>query len=303
MDRNPPERRTNRARRRLRERGAGVLAACAVLFLLVRCDMPYEPAPAAPPETEIPEENGENPASQDLPDVPSGDEDGTPDVPGDEDGDSSGDSSGDDSGEEPGENPSGEGEGEGGPELPVLTAVEIRQPPEKLVYAKGEALDTRGIQAEGLYSDGSSRTLEAGELLFSGYDNTKSGEQIIKVSLEGKSAEFTIRVSLSELDLRITRYVPEEMSIPALPQGEITLSRSGAAGRAREFTLLVEGYEQLLCFVNGVELASADPSGGSSPVGFVLRAADYAVGRHFVTLIGINRGVPQGRELDFVVLD
>jgi hypothetical protein len=65
----------------------------------------------------------------------------------------------------------------------------------------------------------------------------------------------------------------------------------------------VEGYEQVLCFVNGRALAPAAPAEGQNPALFVLAAADYEVNLHYITLIGINAGLPQSRELRFNVLD
>lgn len=179
---------------------------------------------------------------------------------------------------------------------PVLVSIEVEMPPAKLAYARGEDFDPAGIVISGSYTDGSTRTEDPDALIFSGYDKTKSGDQVVTVSLEGKTAEFTVRVSLSDLGINITRRREGEISIPGIPPAGIRLSRSGADGLPRELTLRAEDYERVLCFVNGTELALAAE-------GFILRASDYSVNNHFITLIGIRGEVPYGWEFPFVVVD
>ena len=86
------------------------------------------------------------------------------------------------------------------------------------------------------------------------------------------------------------------MNILGIPEGEILLSRSGADGQAHELTLQVEGYEQVWCFVNGMELSPSE-------TGFTVQALDYSGGHHVITLIGVKDGVPSGRELSFTVFE
>lgn len=179
---------------------------------------------------------------------------------------------------------------------PVLVSIAVETPPAKLVYARGEDFDPEGIVISGIYTDGSTRTEDPDALVFSGYDKTKSGDQVVTVSLEGKTAEFTVRVSLSDLSINITRRREGEISIPGISPAGIRLSRSGTEGLPRELTLRIEGYEQVLCFVNGTELAQ-------TAEGFVLRAQDHSVNNHFITLIGIYEEVPYGWEFPFVVVD
>jgi hypothetical protein len=212
---------------------------------------------------------------------------GGSDAGGEPGGGGTGDKGGAEAGDEPGQPDAGE---------PVLVSIEVQTPPVKLVYAKGEDLDPAGIAVAGLYSDGSTRQEDPEALEFSGYDKTVSGDQAVRVSLEGKTADFTVRVSLSRLSLNITRYEEGEMAVSGLPQGEILLSRSGAEGLPQELSLWAEGYEQVWCFVNGTEISPAE-------TGFVLRAADYSVHHHVITLIGVNAGVPYGREFPFSVLE
>jgi hypothetical protein len=181
-------------------------------------------------------------------------------------------------------------------EDPILVSIEVQKPPKKLAYAKGEDLDTAGLEVLGIYNDGSTRLEDQEALQFSGHDKTKSGDQVVTITLEGKTAEFTVRVSLSGLNLDITRYQEGEMNILGIPEGGILLSRSGADGLTHELALQVEGYEQVWCFVNGTELSLSE-------TGFILQASSYSVRQHVITFIGVKEGVPYGRELSFIVFE
>jgi hypothetical protein len=179
---------------------------------------------------------------------------------------------------------------------PTLVSIAVERLPAKLVYSRGEDFDPAGLVISGTYADGSTRTEDLNSLIFSGYDKTSLGDQTVVVSLEGKSAEFTVRVGLSALSVDITQGREEDPAVPGIPPEGILLSQSGAEELPREFILRTEGYEQVLCFVDGTELA---PAGD----GFLLRASDYSVNNHFITLIGIYEGVPRGRVFPFAVVD
>jgi hypothetical protein len=315
------------------------LALGVVLVLFGRCDLPYSPPPVEQPDIENPGEDaaGKDREDEKIPETGKDEESGktletgkdeeggkTPETGKDEEGgkipeagkdgesgktpetgkDEENPGTGGEpvDGDDPAEGP-GEGDPDAPPEEPVLSAIEISDPPDKVVYAKGEALDLRGLRVTGLYTGGSSRPEGLETLQFSGYDPARSGEQCVVVSLEGKTAEFTVRVSLSELELSLSLPVEGELSVEGLPPGDLALSRSGAKGLSQELRFSAAGYEQLFCFVNGRSLVPVEAAEGDAGPEFVLNAAHYGTGRQYLTLIGFIGGLPRSSERVLDILE
>jgi hypothetical protein len=299
-------------------RALGAVAALGIVLVLFgRCDLPNSPPPVETPDLEdsgedisgTEGEDGETPdagtgkpkagGGQGAAGPKAGDgPEGEPETGDEADaGAGEGDPAAPDTPDTPGEPgaPEEPEEPEGPEEEPVLSAIEISEPPDKAAYAKGEALDLRGLQVTGRYTDGASRLEDPAALQFSGYDPARTGEQQVVVSLEGKTAEFTVRVSLSELDLSLSRPAEGELSVEGLPPGNLALSRTGAEGLPQRINFSAAGYEPLLCFVNGRPLAPEETAGGD-PVAFMLDAGDYGTGRQYLTLIGFTGGIPRSRE-------
>jgi hypothetical protein len=235
-----------------------VLLLGVVLVLFGRCDLPHSPLPAEKTDLENAGEQGEGGK--------------TPEAAAEE----------------------AAAEEEAAPEEPVLSAIEVSAPPDKMVYAKGEALDLRGLRVTGVYTDGASRLENPSALQFSGYDPDRTGEQRVVVSLQGKTAEFTVRVGLSELNLSLSLPIEEELELAGLPPGVLALSRSGAGGLPRELLFSAAGYEPLFCFIDGRPLALE--AAGEGEAGFVLDAAGFRTGWHYLTLIGFTGGLPRSGE-------
>lgn len=76
----------------------------------------------------------------------------------------------------------------------TVTSVEIKQPPTKTDYLKGEKLDTKGGVLTAWYSDGTSKEIDITSGMCSGYDLQTTGSQTVTVSLSGKSCTFVISV-------------------------------------------------------------------------------------------------------------
>ena len=90
-----------------------------------------------------------------------------------------------------------------------LESIEIKRPPEKLVYLCGEPLDMSGAEIIGHYSDGSQK--EITEYQISGYNSQQTGKQTITVTSEGKNATFIVEVVAKRIRrLEITRF-PDKM--------------------------------------------------------------------------------------------
>ncbi|MDR1300987.1 MAG: bacterial Ig-like domain-containing protein, partial [Treponema sp.] len=77
---------------------------------------------------------------------------------------------------------------------PEVTLSSISVTTLKDSYAYGEELDPTGIVVRGYYSDGTDSIEPAGEYTITGYNPEKSGSQTLLVTLEGKTATFTVNV-------------------------------------------------------------------------------------------------------------
>ncbi len=76
---------------------------------------------------------------------------------------------------------------------PPIESISVRKPT-KTTYVKGEELDLAGLEVAAKGADGKTRALAESEYEISGYDKTKTGEQTITVTAEGKTATFTVTV-------------------------------------------------------------------------------------------------------------
>ncbi|MDR1072088.1 MAG: bacterial Ig-like domain-containing protein [Treponema sp.] len=77
----------------------------------------------------------------------------------------------------------------------VLQSIAITSPPTTTVYVIGEALDISGLVAIGTYSDGTTRTETVSLAAISGYDANTVGTQTLTVTINGKTATFTVTVT------------------------------------------------------------------------------------------------------------
>lgn len=102
---------------------------------------------------------------------------------------------------------------------PTLDRIEITGPA-KTEYIQGEKLDLSGLTVTAVYSDGSTQEIQAGEggYQISGYDANKIGEQTLKVTYEGKTAEFKVTVKKAEGQKPTEPTEPTEPQNPQTPQ-------------------------------------------------------------------------------------
>ena len=77
---------------------------------------------------------------------------------------------------------------------PTVTSVEIKQPPAKTEYIKGEKLDTKGGVLTVQYSDGTSKEVDITSGMCAGYDPQTPGSQTVTVSFSGKSCTYAVSV-------------------------------------------------------------------------------------------------------------
>ena len=77
---------------------------------------------------------------------------------------------------------------------PPIESISVKKPT-KTTYVKGEEFDLAGLEVAAKCADGKTRALAESEYEISGYDKTKTGEQTITVTAEGKTATFTVTVT------------------------------------------------------------------------------------------------------------
>jgi fibronectin type 3 domain-containing protein len=83
----------------------------------------------------------------------------------------------------------------GGSDTTETSLVGIEATTTKTGYLLGQDLDLNSITVAGTYSDGSKKTIPIGGVTVAGYDKTLAGEQTVRVTVEGKSATFTVTVT------------------------------------------------------------------------------------------------------------
>jgi hypothetical protein len=77
----------------------------------------------------------------------------------------------------------------------ALQSIAVTSPPTKTVYTQGEALDLSGLVVTGTYADGTSKTETVTLANISGYNKDTTGQQSLTVTLNGKTATFTVTVN------------------------------------------------------------------------------------------------------------
>jgi hypothetical protein len=77
----------------------------------------------------------------------------------------------------------------------ILQRIAITTPPTKTVYELGESLDISGLVITGTYSDRTINTETVSLSDISGYDANHVGQQTLTVTVDGRTAIFTVRVN------------------------------------------------------------------------------------------------------------
>jgi uncharacterized repeat protein (TIGR02543 family) len=83
----------------------------------------------------------------------------------------------------------------GGDEPEPFSLVSIKAETTKAVYIKGQDLDLDTIRITGTYSDGTTTIFPITDAVIDGYDKTTGGNQTVRVTVEGKSGTFAVKVT------------------------------------------------------------------------------------------------------------
>jgi hypothetical protein len=74
-----------------------------------------------------------------------------------------------------------------------LESIRVANPPTKMVYKKGDALDLKGLVVVGTYANGSEKDLRISTGNITGFDSsTTAASQDLTITVNGKSTSFTI---------------------------------------------------------------------------------------------------------------
>jgi hypothetical protein len=111
---------------------------------------------------------------------------------------------------------------------------------------------------------------------------------------EAETGSIVVTVGVNEdAAMNITYTLPHR-------EGEsVILFATGEVGYPAELTVSVVDFSDVLCLVDGVEIDHVNGNEGR----FVIRAAEFEEGSHYLTVIGINSsGSAQSEELPFTVI-
>lgn len=97
-------------------------------------------------------------------------------------------------------------------DIPVLTAITITNPPSKLVYKIGEALEIAGLAVTGSYSNNTTKTEKVSMSNISGYNSHTEGEKTVAVTIGGKTDTFKVNVIPSGTPQQNIYYIRERAS-------------------------------------------------------------------------------------------
>ena len=106
----------------------------------------------------------------------------------------------------------------------VVSSISVSKNPKKTTYAQGEKLDTTGLTIKVKYADGKTAKITEG-FQVTGFKTTKLGKQKLKVTYEGKTAYFYVKVVAAQKPTEPKPTVPTEpeTTLPTEPKPEPTV--------------------------------------------------------------------------------
>lgn len=136
--------------------------------------------------------------------------------------------------------------------------------PAKTSYYLGDTLDLNGLVVTAIYSDSSSVTVNAGDYVTSGFNSNSAGEHTITVSYGGKTATFTVTVSVPPLEsIAVTKQpvktiyeIDEQMDITGI---EVTATYSN--GYTAPITITIANITGFSSAADGTITITVDYNG------------------------------------------
>lgn len=104
--------------------------------------------------------------------------------------------------------------GGGGSSGSKVENIEILKLPTKLVYSIGESIDLTGLEVKAYYDDGTEKILDNNSLKISGFSSTTSGDKIVVITFDDKTASFTVNIKADLEKANISGIVKDTNNIP-----------------------------------------------------------------------------------------
>lgn len=108
-----------------------------------------------------------------------------------------------------------------------LSSISISSMPSKTEYSLGESFESDGMVIEAQYSDGTKGIIPSDDCEISGFDSSAAGQNTIKVSYGGRTAEFTVEIRNVPDDYINSGKCGESLSFTVSKDGVLTISGSG----------------------------------------------------------------------------
>jgi hypothetical protein len=147
----------------------------------------------------------------------------------------------------------------------ALSAIEITSPPAKTWYDYGETLDLTGLVVTGVFSDLSREPIAVNASNISYFNNTKAGDQVLVVTVDGRTTFFIVQVrvlvsiTVQQMPYKVVYQPGEELNLNGLivvgtysdnstriiPPGRLTVSgfNSSIAAGQQAVIVTVEGRQ------------------------------------------------------------
>jgi hypothetical protein len=186
---------------------------------------------------------------------------------------------------------------------PAVTLSSISVTTLKASYAYGEELDPAGISVRGYYSNGTDKIEEAENYTVTGYAPEKPGYQKLLVTLDGKTATFSVIVGTKPVERNISVSIGlpntnKEPEIFGIPEGGIKLSTS-QNGLPDKIVISVANnglvYSNVTWYVDG------SPFNYSNNI-ITIEAVNYTLKLpHYITFTGTKDNIEYSRTITFTV--
>ncbi|AEF84452.1 conserved hypothetical protein [Treponema primitia ZAS-2] len=172
--------------------------------------------------------------------------------------------------------------------------ITIQSPPNKTAFNLGHTLteaDLEGLVVAAVNTNGSSQPLPIALNNISGFNSNVSGVQTLTVTVNGKTASFTVTI-------RDQGNISIDLDDPnlGLPK-DIVISKTSAAPNPKTVTVSVYGtYTAYNWYVNNTEISDSK----DRPI-LILDASKYPLGRNYLRVEVRKGNVYYSREIDFKV--
>jgi hypothetical protein len=169
---------------------------------------------------------------------------------------------------------------------PALESISISSLPAKLEYELNESPDWTGLEITGRYSDWTTKVETFSNADISGFDSSSAGTKTIIVTINEKSATFSVTVwGKGTGDVSILVPSSDDISITIAPGTTNTLTATA-------------GYSGYQWYVDDIGRPADNESNGRA---LTLTVPAYTAGQHRVRVLAYKQGLPYSGEIILMV--